>query len=72
MDISAIGLGGLEQARGRFEHAAARIARPADAAAPPAISDTVELVSARQEYEINLNVLKNGDRMERLALDLLA
>ncbi len=72
MEISAVARGGLEHALGRFEHTAARIARPTGDAAPPDIMDMVDLGSARQEYEINLKILKTGDRMEGHALDILA
>ena len=73
MDISAIALGGLNQAQGNFEKAARRIASGGAASgdATDLASDTVSLISARNDFAANIKTLKVADEMQRTTLDLL-
>ncbi len=75
MDISAIALQGVEGVQSRFERAASQLSR----AASPAAGDVTDfsqtavgLLSSKEDFEANLNVLKVADRMQRTAIDLLA
>jgi flagellar basal body rod protein FlgG len=78
MELSAIALQGLEQAQVQFEHAAAQVtASTATSDGTPV--DTVDLsqamvllLSARNQFEANIAVLKTADEMQRQVFDVLA
>jgi hypothetical protein len=75
MDISAIALQGVEGAQSQFDRAASRFS-PAASPASGDLTDlsqpAVDLLSAKDNFEANLKLLKVGDEMERTAIDLLA
>jgi hypothetical protein len=68
MDILGIAQQGLSMAQDQFDKAANRIARPA----PPESEDVVSLLSAKNQVEANLNVLKVADDIQKKTLDILA
>ena len=79
MELSAIALRGLDAAQAGLDQAAGRIARVTEPASVAAPADTVDLstaivglLAARQDFAVNVKVLKTADEMERQALDLLA
>jgi flagellar hook protein FlgE len=71
MDVTSIALGGLQNAEGMLEKSANRIANLAAPQFDPA-TDTVELISARQQYQANARVIHVGDDMQKKLLNLLA
>ena len=79
MDISAIALGGLNQAQTNFDTAVRRIASggsgaPGSGAGEDTVdlsSNIVSLLQAKNDFEANLKAVKIGDEMQRTALDLL-
>jgi len=84
VDISSIALQGLEQAQGRVEEAAVRLASmvpglggggsgeslPVDSA--DLSQEAVALLAAKNAFTANLGVLKIGNEMQGLVLDLWA
>ena len=75
MDISAIALGGLNQAQTNFETAARRIASVGSGAPEDSVdltSSIVSLIQAKNDFAANLKTVKVADEMQRTALDLLA
>ena len=68
MNISAIASGGVAQAETQFDQAVRRLTSTPDVTA----TDTVSLISARDQFSTNLQVLKTADQMERKAIDLMA
>ncbi len=74
MDVSAIGLQGLQQAEAQLETAAARIAAP-DGANPDVVDLSAEMVammSAQTLYEANLATLKTAAQTEEQLVNLTA
>lgn len=77
MGISAIALQGVESAQGKFESAASNLSLAASPAQSSGdVTDlsqaTVDLLSAKNNFEGNLKVLKVADEMERVTIDMLA
>jgi flagellar basal body rod protein FlgC len=78
MELSAIALRGLEQALMQFGQAEEQVAAPA-ATADGTPVDTIDLsqaivslLSARNQFEANIAVLKTADEMQRHVVDVLA
>ncbi len=77
MNISAIALAGVQQADARFSNAAARLASigadSPDGVTPDVVdlSTVVELQSARNQFDMNLAVVKKANEMEQKVVDLL-
>jgi hypothetical protein len=78
MDISAIALGGLEQAQVQLGNAASSLAGAAGSPSPPS-SDSVDLsagivalMSAKNDFAVNISVLKTADQIQKYAIDLMA
>ena len=72
MDVSAIALQGLEQAQSQFDAAARRIAaQPADDAVSLS-EEAVALMSSKNQFTANINVMKVADRIKKTTLSLLA
>jgi flagellar hook protein FlgE len=74
MDVSAIALGGVDRASMQFQDAATRIASSATNAAPDTVdlsAAAVSMLTARNDFAANLNVLKIADKMQRSAIDML-
>jgi hypothetical protein len=72
VDISAIALGGLNQAQSKFENAAKRVASGGSGDTVELSSDAVAMISAKNDYAVNIQALKVADNMQRSVLDLLA
>ena len=78
MGVSAIALAGLERAYSQFQDAATRIATPAadPAGAAPDIVDlsaaAVSMLAARDDFAVNIQVLKTTGEMQQDLLNLLA
>ena len=77
VEISSIALHGLEQAQGRVEQAAGRLASvgagsseemPVDSA--DLSQEVVSLLAAKNAFAANLGVLKVANEMQGLVLDL--
>ncbi len=78
MNISAIALAGVQQADARFSNAAARLASigadSPDGVSPDVVdlsTAVVELQSARNQFDMNLAVVKKANEMEQKVVDLL-
>ena len=79
MDIISVARDGWESAQGALEKTAVRLA---SAAAPgpdssPADSvdlsaNTVAMLSAKQQFQVNARVIRTADRMTENLLDILA
>ena len=79
MDISAIALMGMQQAEARLEKAATRIASFGADAFDGANVDTVDLssemlamMSARNEFSVNLKTLETANEVSKNTIDLMA
>ena len=79
MGLSAIALSGLDRAQAGLEQTASRLSRIAAPTSDGAPIDTVdlrtvavELLAARQDFAINLRLLKTADEIERQVLNLPA
>jgi hypothetical protein len=79
MDISSIALQGLQQAQNQLDTSARRIASIGSQTPAGASVDTVDLgqeavslLSAKNDFAANINVLKIADKMQKNAIDLLA
>jgi hypothetical protein len=79
MDILGIAQQGLSQAQGQFTQAAQRIASVGAGADTQAPTDTVslsdnmvQLLSAKNQFDANLDVAQTAKEMEKKTLDLLA
>jgi flagellar hook protein FlgE len=78
MDISAIAHRGLDQAQVQLENAASRLAG-AGASLDGSNSDSVDLsagivdlMSAKNNFAVNISILKTADQIQQYAIDLLA
>jgi hypothetical protein len=78
MDISAIALDGLERAQQRFDTSATRLSRASLPQDTPAVDSVdlstavVGLMTAQNDYKVNVKVAQTGDEMQRAVLDILA
>jgi flagellar hook protein FlgE len=81
MGVSSIALQGLQQAQLQLENSASKVAGMGLATTSGSGSpvDTVDLskemvtqLSAKNQYAVNLSVLKTGDQMMKTAIDMLA
>lgn len=79
MEITAIALQGLEQAQAQLEQAAGRLSGVAAVSTDGAPVDTVDLsaemvalLSAKNDFAMNINVIKKADEMQASLMDLLA
>ena len=72
MDVSAIAIGGLEQAQSQLENTAKRIANPANPVDGVDLSqEAVSLLQARTDFQANLATLKVNDQMVQSLFDVL-
>jgi flagellar hook-associated protein FlgK len=72
MDVSAIALGGLEQAQSQLENTAKRIANPVNPVDGVDLSqEAVSLLQARTDFQANLATLKVSDQMIQSLFDVL-
>ncbi len=72
MGISAIALGGLNQAQTKFENAARRVAAGGSGDTVELSSDAVAMISAKNDFAADIAALKVADNMQRSVLDILA
>ena len=79
MDLSSIALQGIDQAQGQLEAAAADIASAAALSPDAATGDTVNLsaevvalLSAKNQFSVNLATLKIANETQKSVVDLLA
>jgi hypothetical protein len=78
MDISAIALSGLERAQTAFDASATRLSRAALPQDTPAVdsvdlsSAVVGLMTAQNNFKVNVKVAQTADDMQRATLDILA
>ena len=79
MDVSSIALQGLEQAQAQLERSAGRLARVGANTPQGAGVDQVDLsqeavamLSAKNQFSSNINVLKIADDMQKSVINLLA
>ena len=74
MNVLGAALGGMQNAQGRFEKAAERIAgasfHPTDSV--DLSTDMVEMLAARNQYLSNARVIQTGDDMQKKLLNILA
>jgi flagellar hook protein FlgE len=72
MDVSAIAVGGLEQAQSQLESTAKRIAGPSNPIDGVDLSqEAVSLIQARNDFQANLDTIKVNDRMLQSLFDVL-
>ena len=67
MNISAVALSGMDEVQKKLEHTAERVAR-----SESPVEDTVDLLSARNQFEASLKVLKVANEMDKNVINLLA
>ena len=79
MDISAIALAGMQQAQSQFDQAASNLASIGSGSPSGTPIDTVDLsakavslLSAKNVYALNVDVMKIANEMQSHAIDLLA
>jgi hypothetical protein len=79
VELSAIALRGLDAAQAGLDQSAGRIARATEPASDTGPANSVDLstaivglLSARQDFAVNIKMLKTADEMELHAIDLLA
>ena len=79
MKLSAIALGGLDDAQTKLEQAAVRLSSIGQNSPDGTLADTVDLstemvnlLSARNQFSVNINVLKTADEIDRETLNILA
>jgi hypothetical protein len=75
MDITSIGLQGLGDAEARFQKAAARISDAATGGPVDAVdlsTETVNLLTAKDQFLTDLKTTQAGQEMDRQTLDILA
>ena len=78
MNISAIARQGLEQAQVQLESAAIRLAGAGaslDSSKPGSVdlsAKIVDLISAKNNFAVNISVMKTADEMQKYAIDLTA
>ena len=74
MNVLGAALGGTQDAQGRFEKAAERIAggstQPTDSVDLSA--DMVDMLAVRNQYLSNARVVQTGDDMQKKMLNILA
>ena len=78
MDISAIALQGLEQSQVQLDNAASRLAG-AGASPVASNSDSVDLsagmlalLSAKNNFAVNISIMKTADQIEKYTIDMMA
>lgn len=72
MNISAIALGGLEQAQADLLRASQQAAHPAEPVDAVSLSnEAVAVISAKNQFEAGISVLETADQMEQSALSIL-
>jgi len=74
MNVLGAAWGGMQDAQGRFEKAAERIAgEPVQSKDSVDLSaDMVEMLAARNQYLSNARVVQTGDDMQKKMLNILA
>jgi hypothetical protein len=78
VELSRIALEGLQTAESRFAKSAGKVGSPSGVSAGPPgdtaeLSESaVEMLDARNQYSLNLALMKTADEMERRTIDLLA
>ena len=79
MDVSSIALQGLEQAQVQLDNSAKRLASIGATSPSGAVVDDVSLsqeavsmLSSKNEFAMNINVLKIADEMQKSTINLLA
>jgi len=79
MDISSIALQGMTQAEAQLEAAASAIAQAGNSSADGANLDVVELstemvamMSARNQFALNVSTLKTADEVQKSLLNITA
>lgn len=72
MQVSAIALGGMEQAAARLDRTATRLAKVADPTDTVDLSaEMVALMQARNDFAVNAKVLKTADEMSKTLVEML-
>ena len=72
MNVSAIAMGGLQQAEAGFQKAAGQVSNAADEADSVSLSDAaVGMMENRETYAANIETLKVADQMEKEAIDII-
>jgi len=77
MDLSSIALQGMQQAEVQLENAATAIASPGSSPEGANIdtvdlsAEMVALMSAKNDFSVNLSVLKTADQVEKQTVDLM-
>jgi len=72
MNISAIALGGLQQAQADLERVSKQVANPKSHVDSVSLSsEAVAMISAKNQFEANISLLKTADEMEKNALAVL-
>lgn len=72
MNISAIALGGLEQAQIQLESAASSLAGAAGSDSVDLSAGIVALMSAKNNFAVNISIMKTADEIQKYAIDLMA
>jgi hypothetical protein len=73
MDVSSIALQGLQQAQVQLESAAQRVAGAGSATSDTAdlSREAVSILSAKNDFAANINVMKVADDMQKSLINLL-
>lgn len=76
VEISAIALSGLDRAQASLDQTATRLARLAGPETPGDTADLssamVDMLAAKDEFAVNIKMLKVADQMNGQVLDILA
>jgi flagellar hook protein FlgE len=78
MDLSAIALQGMEQAQVQLENAATRLASAGSSPSGANLdivdlsAEMVALMSAKNNFSVNLSVLKTASQIEKQVTDVMA
>lgn len=72
MTITFSGLQAIEQGQTQFTQASARFTSPAASGDTASLSDSaVSLLSAKNQFETGLDLIKVADKMQKTAIDIL-
>lgn len=75
MDISAIAQQGLQQAQLHLESAASNLAGATGSSGADSVdlsAGMVDLMSAQNNFAVNIKVMKTADEIQKYVLDLIA
>ena len=74
MDVMAAALGGMREAQNTLEKTAERVAGASTPASDSVdlSTETVDLLAAREQFQVNARVFQTADDMQKKLLNILA